>query len=97
MLTKIAPVLYAVAAVAPFKGRLVKIPGKGGSIVGRVFYHGRDRYSHAFRYGDDAAMHLIECAGRSGYRIGVESDAGKVFAKAGDAIVCLETTPEDHQ
>lgn len=87
MLEEIAPVLVEVAKTAPFVGRYVSARGK----TGRVFWHGRDRYSHAGRYGDDATQHLRECGGRYGYRIGIQSDAGdKFFCRASDAIVCVE-------
>ncbi len=88
-LEAIAPVLIDVSRSAPFCGRTVKVKGK----VGKVFWHGRDRYSQAFRYGDSASLHLRECMGRSGYRIGVETAEGKIFAKADEATVCVETAP----
>ena len=87
-LNAIAPVLVDVSRSAPFCGRTVKVRGK----VGKVFWHGRDQYSHAFRYGDSATIHLRECMGRSGYRIGVETDEGKIFVKADEAIVCVEAS-----
>lgn len=86
-LNAIAPVLMEVSRSAPIKGRTVKAQGK----VGKVFWHGRDRYSFAFRYGGEATAHLRECAGRYGYRIGVETEEGRIFVKADEAIVCVES------
>ena len=46
---------------------------------GKVFWHGLDKYSHAFRYGGDATLALRQVEGRYGFRIGIESENGERF------------------
>lgn len=91
-LAALAPVLLDLGQVAPLKGRIVQTRDKKHfGKIGRVFYHGRDRFSKSERYGDSAVQHLRECGGRCGYRIGIETREGeKFFISAAAVLVCVE-------
>lgn len=47
--------------------------------AGKVFWHGRDGYSGAWRYGSDFEKSCRDIRGTYGFRVGVETDAGEKF------------------
>jgi hypothetical protein len=68
----------------PSVGKIVKVVEgrKHLGKQGKVFWHGIDKYSDAWRYGSDAQHHLHDLCGRYGYRVGVETETEKFFVPA---------------
>ena len=83
----------ALSACRPFVGRTVKVASgrKHKGKVGVVFWHGRDTFSDAFRYGDSYQHAAMEVMGRYGYRVGIKDYEGnKFFVPADNVIVSIE-------
>lgn len=69
------------AAQRPIAGRRVRVTvgRKHLAKEGVVVRHIPDRYSDAFRYGNDASMHLREIQGRYGFVVQIRTDSGESF------------------
>lgn len=69
----------------PSVGRRVTVV-KGKNHQGKtgvVFWHGRDRFSDAFRYADSAMSACLQVRGCAGYRVGIETKEGeRLFVRA---------------
>lgn len=50
--------------------------------VGKVLWHGRNKFSTAWRYGSDAQWHLRDVMGRNGFRIKIDTGTEKFFVDA---------------
>lgn len=77
------------SAYRPFVGRVVRVAEgrKHKGKIGRVTWHGVDKFSQAFRYGDAS---LTEVIGRHGYRVGIEMENGeRFFVPASYTMVCV--------
>lgn len=76
-----------VSASRPSVGRSVTVTrGKHKGATGTVTWHGRDRYSDAFRYGSDSSHALREMAGQYGYRVRVQPQEGEAFYCRADYV-----------
>ena len=75
----------------PSVGRTVRVVESKKHIgkTGRVFWHGIDRYSEAYRYCSPAQAHLRDMAGRYGWRVGIDAD-GERFFIAADKVEVIE-------
>lgn len=65
----------------PHTGRRVRITGgrKHVGKVGTVIRHQISRFTHAYRYGNDASHHLRDLNGRYGWCCQVRTDLGESF------------------
>ena len=71
----------------PRVGKIVKVTsGKHSGKVGKVIWHGRDRYSDAFRYASEAQAHLRDLAGTYGFRVGIQMESGECFFVGADKV-----------
>jgi hypothetical protein len=76
----------------PSVGRMVRVTGgkKHLGKEGKVFWHGKDKYSDAYRYGSPAQWHFRDAAGRYGWRVGVDTGAEKFFISADKVEIVKE-------
>lgn len=66
----------------PAVGKTVRVTqGKHSGTVGRVTWHGRDRYAN-WRTCTDAQAHLRDLQGRWGFRVRVQTDSESFFVAA---------------
>ena len=79
-------------AARPAPGRLaVVIEGKRAGARGTIFWHGKDRFTDAYRYAEEFQRHLLDAKGAYGFRVGIESNDGQRFFVAADkVIVCCD-------
>ena len=49
-------------------------------------WHGVDKFSHAWRYGNDAQASLREATGKFGYRVRIQPDEGEPFFVDGEKV-----------
>jgi hypothetical protein len=74
------------AGQRPSVGKTVKVTsGKSSGIVGKVTWHGRDKFAKDY-YATDAQLTLREFEGRRGYRIRVQPEAGDAFFVDADKV-----------
>ena len=76
----------------PSKGKLVKIVGgrKYKGTIGRVVWHGRDKY-FSTQYETPAQGMLRSMMQTIGYRVGIETVGGsRIFCRADYCMVCIE-------
>lgn len=68
----------------PHVGRRITIVAgrKHKGKTGTVRVHKRDQYSTAFRYGNDASLHLRDMAGREGFVVLVDTNTERFWVKA---------------
>lgn len=82
----------SLCAYRPFVGRIVRVTDNRAhkGRIGKVTWHGRDRFV-SFRYGGPDAAALCEVMGRYGYRIRVQPDDGTLpfFVSADAVMVCV--------
>lgn len=88
-LREVAPLI---AAARPCVGRVVQVrSGKRRGVIGTVTWHGTDRFTHAFRYGDEMSRHFTDIAGAHGFRVRVQPNEGEAFFVAAEKVmVCVE-------
>lgn len=73
------------SAYRPFVGSTVRVMGgyrcakKHVGKIGQVTWHGKDRFSTAWRYCDGNQAALREVMGQSGYCIRIQPDEGDAF------------------
>lgn len=77
------------SADRPFVGRTVRVDRgkKHVGKIGRVTWHGLDKFSTAFRYGSPDSASLTEVRGRYGYRIRVQTEQGESFFVPADYVM----------
>ena len=81
-----------ITARRPNAGCTVRvIEGKRLGMVGRVTWHGINRFNRAaFRYGDDMTGHLRDLHGQHGYRVRVQPEDGSApFFIAAEKVCVL--------
>lgn len=61
--------------------------GKQAGKTGKVFYHGIDKFGHAYDYATDAQAHLRDAVGRGGWRVGIDAVGEKFFVGADSVSV----------
>ena len=54
--------------------------------VGKVTWHGVNKFDDLWRYQSEAQMHYRDMAGRDGYRVGIETPDGKSFFINADKV-----------
>lgn len=80
----------------PSVGKKVLVTsGKHKGKVGRVFWHGRNPHSDAWRYGGEAEHHFRDAAGKYGFRVGIrifidDEEIDKFFVDANKVDVIEE-------
>jgi hypothetical protein len=81
----------------PRTGRRVCVVGgrKHKGKEGLVTRHQHDQFSHAYRYGNEASMHMKDMVGRSGWVCLVQPDDGsQPFWVKADFVECINVTKE---
>ncbi len=58
--------------------------------VGKVFWHGVDKFDTTLRYCDTYQLWLRQAIGRGGYRIGIDTGTEKFFISADKVEVIQE-------
>jgi hypothetical protein len=91
VLRDIAP---SISAARPTVGQMVRVvEGKHRGTVGRITWHGRDKFTHAFRYGDAMQHHMTDMMGAWGFRVRIQPEQGEPFFVAAErVIVCVEAS-----
>ena len=81
----------SLSADRPFVGSVVRVDqGKHRGKLGRVVWHGVDRFSKAGRYGGPDVQALREVRGRWGFRVGIQTDGDeRFFVNAEHVMVCV--------
>jgi hypothetical protein len=70
----------SVAPKRPDVGKRVTVnSGKHKRKCGIVTWHGVNKFSDAWRYGNDAEISLREAMGKFGYRVRIQPDEGEPF------------------
>lgn len=84
------------AVARPGVGRFVRSLTARGQAKGRsgvVIRHERDPFAvDAWRYGNEASMHMREMAGTYGFRVLVRDASGRTFWVSADRVA-LDTAP----
>jgi hypothetical protein len=82
------------ATYRPTVGRLVRVTGTKAHVgkVGRVMWHGPNRFDSSGRWCDTNSAFARECRGREGYRVRIQpEDGGEAFFTSADmTMVCIE-------
>lgn len=74
----------------PSVGKRVRITkGKRVNVEGVVAEHKRSRFSTAYRYGNDAHMHMLDMRGRRGWTVRLRTDSGENFWADADSTYVL--------
>lgn len=77
--------------IRPYVGRTVQITkGKNKGLVGKVTWHGVDKFYTGTRHMNGAQMMMLQAMGTVGYRVRIQPSIGDaVFCKA-DQVAILE-------
>jgi hypothetical protein len=74
----------------PSKGKQIRVTeGRHLGKVGEVRWHGRNKFSDAWRYASDAQLHLRDLVGRYGFRVLVLDTTGDTFFVDADKVEVL--------
>ena len=82
-----------VTADRPNVGRTARVDeGKHKGKVGRITWHGRDKFTQAYRYGDSMSHHMTDMRGRWGFRVRLVDleTAEAFFVSAEYLMVCID-------
>lgn len=78
------------ACQRPNVGTTVRVvEGKQLGVVGKVTWHGRDKYNNPYRYCDSMQAHLVDVLGKYGFRVRIETDEGEKFFISADKVWVL--------
>ena len=75
----------------PSIGKIVQvIKGKHAGKVGRVVWHGRDKFSTAYHYCNEAQSHMRDMEGKAGWRVAIQTIVDLDYAKSEKIFVSAE-------
>lgn len=82
------------APMRPSVGKTVRVLfGRKRGVVGKVFWHGRDRYSDLWRGSQAHEAFMMELMGTFGYACGIETETGEKFFRKATDVEVIQDAP----